>query len=330
MTDNVFVTRNIPDEGIKMLNADKRVKLKVFQKNRLITRKELLHGVKGCNIILSILTEKIDKEVMDAAGPSLKMIANYAVGFDNIDLAEAKRRGIVVTNAAHPSVSESVAEHTIALLFALAHRVVESDHFTRSGLYKGWEPELLLGTDLMGKTLGLIGTGNIGTMVARRLASGFGMKILYTDVKRNTDFEKTFGGKFRTKEQLLRESDFVSLHVPLLPATHHLMNDAAFALMKKTAFLINTARGPIVDSAALVRALKKKQIAGAALDVFEGEPQFARKKSDAKYLQHTWNVILTPHTASATIETRQAMSRTAAENILAFVKGKRPADVIHS
>ena len=282
MTDNVFVTRNIPDEGIKMLNADKRVKLKVFQKNRLITRKELLHGVKGCNIILSILTEKIDKEVMDAAGPSLKMIANYAVGFDNIDLAEAKRRGIVVTNAAHPSVSESVAEHTIALLFALAHRVVESDHFTRSGLYKGWEPELLLGTDLMGKTLGLIGTGNIGTMVARRLASGFGMKILYTDVKRNTDFEKTFGGKFRTKEQLLRESDFVSLHVPLLPATHHLMNDAAFALMKKTAFLINTARGPIVDSAALVRALKKKQIAGAALDVFEGEPQFARKKSDAK------------------------------------------------
>mgnify|MGYP001567598035 FL=1 len=330
MTDNVFVTRNIPDEGIKMLNADKRVKLKVFQKNRLITRKELLHGVKGCNIILSILTEKIDKEVMDAAGPSLKMIANYAVGFDNIDLAEAKRRGIVVTSAAHPSVSESVAEHTIALLFALAHRVVESDHFTRSGLYKGWEPELLLGTDLMGKTLGLIGTGNIGTMVARRLASGFGMKILYTDVKRNTDFEKTFGGKFRTKEQLLRESDFVSLHVPLLPATHHLMNAAAFALMKKTAFLLNTARGPIVDSAALVRALKKKQIAGAALDVFEGEPQFARKKSDAKYLQHTWNVILTPHTASATIETRQAMSRTAAENILAFVKGKRPADVIHS
>ncbi|MBI5793835.1 D-glycerate dehydrogenase [Candidatus Uhrbacteria bacterium] len=325
---NVFVTRKIPDEGIRLLKASKHVRLTVFPKNRVITRKELLRGVKGANIILSILTEKIDKAVMEYSGPSLKMIANYAVGFDNIDLAEAKKRGITVTNAACPQISETVAEHTIALMFALAHRVVESDHFTRSGQYKGWEPELLLGTDLMGKTLGLIGTGNIGTMVARRLASGFGMKILYTDVKRNADFEKSFGAKFRSKEQLLRESDFVSLHVPLLPTTHHLMNDAAFALMKPTAFLINTARGPIVDSAALVRALRSKHIAGAALDVFEGEPAFARRKNDAQYLQHAWNVILTPHTASATVETRQAMSRTAAQNILAFLNGKRPPNQI--
>lgn len=328
MKYNVFVTRKIPDEGLKMLMKDERVKLSVYQKDQVIPHAELLRRVKGVNIILSILTEKIDKEVMDAAGPSLKMIANYAVGFDNVDLVEAKKRGIVVTNAAHPQVSESVAEHTIALLFALAHRVVEGDHFTRTGQYKGWEPELLLGSDVMGKTLGLIGTGNIGTMVARRLASGFGMKILYTDVKRNPVFEKAFGGKYRSKEALLRESDFVSLHVPLLPATHHLMNDTAFALMKPTAFLINTARGPIVDSAALVRALKKKQIAGAALDVFEGEPAFAKHKSDATFLQHAWNVILTPHTASATVETRQAMSRTAAQNILAFVKGSTPANIV--
>ncbi|MFA4844999.1 MAG: D-glycerate dehydrogenase [Patescibacteria group bacterium] len=328
MTHNVFITRKIPDQGIKLLKANKRVKLAVFPKNRVITRAELLRGVKGTNIILSILTEKIDKAVMDAAGHSLKMIANYAIGFDNIDLAEAKKRGIVVTNAAHPQVSESVAEHTIALLFALAHRVVEADHFTRTGQYKGWEPELLLGTDVMGKTLGLIGTGNIGTMVARRLSAGFGIRILYTDVKRNLAFEKEFGALFKTKESLLRESDFVSLHVPLLPATHHLINDTAFTLMKETAFLINTARGPIVDSAALVRALKKKQIAGVALDVFESEPQFAKRKSDALYLQHAWNVILTPHTASATVETRQAMSRTAAENILAFVKGKQPPNQI--
>lgn len=324
MIHHVFVTRNIPDEGIKLLKADARVKLSIYQKDQVIPRAELLRRVKGMNSILSILTEKIDKEVMDAAGPSLKMIANYAVGFDNVDLVEAKKRGIVVTNAAHPQVSESVAEHTIALLFALAHRVVEGDHFTRSGEYKGWEPELLLGTDVMGKTVGLIGTGNIGTMVARRLASGFGVKILYTDVKRNPAFEKEFGARFKSKEALLRESDFVSLHVPLLPATQHLMDDRAFSLMKPTAFLINTARGSIVDSAALVAALKKKQIAGAALDVFEGEPAFAKRKSDATFLQHAWNVILTPHTASATVETRQAMSRTAAENILAFVKGKTP------
>ncbi len=328
MRHHVFVTRKIPDEGLKMLKADKRIALSVYQKNQVIPRAELLRRVKGMNIILSILTEKIDAAVMDAAGPSLKMIANYAVGFDNIDLAEAKKRGIAVTNAAHPCVSESVAEHTIALLFALAHRIVEADHFTRSGQYKGWEPELLLGGDLMGKTLGLIGTGNIGTMVARRLSGGFGIKILYTDVKRNPAFEKAFGAKFKSKEALLRESDFVSLHVPLLPATQHLMNHAAFGLMKSSAFLINTARGPIVDSAALVDALKKKQIAGAALDVFEGEPTFALKKSDATFLQHAWNVILTPHTASATVETRQAMSRTAAENILAFVRGKRPPNQI--
>ncbi|MBI4591901.1 D-glycerate dehydrogenase [Candidatus Uhrbacteria bacterium] len=328
MTISIFVTRKIPDEGLKMLRRDKRLKLDVYDGDRLIPRRELLHRVKGKDIILSMLTEKIDTEVMNAAGSSLKMIANYAVGFDNIDLTEAKKRGIVVTNAAHPNVSETVAEHTVALIFALAHRIVESDHYTRTGKYKGWEPQLLLGTDVMGKTLGLVGGGAIGGMVARRMHDGFGVKIIYTDVKRNPTFEKMSGAKLRTKKQLLRESDFVSLHVPLLPSTKHLIDDKAFSLMKKTAFLINTARGSVVDSAALVRALKKGRIAGAGIDVFEGEPGFARKKPDADYLQHAWNVVLTPHTASATIETRQAMSRTAAENVLAFVKGKTPPNMV--
>lgn len=327
---HVFVTREIPDEGLKMLRRNKQLKVEVYEKDRIIPRAELLRRVKGKGILLTMLTEKIDRPIMDAAEPSLKMIANYAVGFDNIDLKEAAKRGIMVTNAANPNISETVAEHAIALIFALAHRIVEADHFTRTGKYHGWEPQLLLGTDLIGKTLGLIGGGAIGGMVARRLRDGFGMKIIYTDIKHNLSLEQKSGAKLRTKEQLLRESDFVSLHVPLLPSTHHLMDDKTFSLMKKTAFLINTARGPVVDSAALVQALKKGKIAGAGIDVFEGEPQFARKKSDADYLQHAWNVILTPHTASATIETRQAMGRTAAQNILAFVRGETPANLVHS
>ncbi|MBI4437357.1 D-glycerate dehydrogenase [Candidatus Uhrbacteria bacterium] len=328
MTISVFVTREIPDEGLEMLKHNKSLRVEVYEKNRIIPRSELLRHVKGKNVILSMLTEKIDKGVMEAAGSSLKMVANYAVGFDNIDLKEAAKRKLVVTNAAHPNVSEAVAEHAIALIFALAHRIVESDHYTRMGKYKGWEPQLLLGTDVMGKTLGLIGSGAIGSLVARRMYEGFGVKILYTDVKRNPTFEKAYKAIYKTKIQLLRESDFVSLHVPLLPSTKHLINDRVLRAMKKTAFLINTARGPVVDSAALVRALKSGRLAGAALDVFEDEPAFARRKSDAQYLQHAWNVILTPHTASATIETRQAMSRAAAENILAFVRGKRPPNKI--
>ncbi len=328
MITSIFVTREIPDEGLKMLKQDKRLKIEVYEGDKLIPRRELLRRVKGKDIILSMLTEEIDREVMDAAGPSLKMIANYAVGFDNIDLKEAAKRGIVVTNAAHPNVSETVAEHTVALIFALAHRIVEADHFTRQGKYKGWEPMSLLGTDVTGKTLGIIGAGNIGGMVARRMKEGFGLRIIYTSAHRNEAFEKEHNAIFKSQTQLLREADFVSLHVPLLPSTKHLIDDKSLGLMKKSAFLINTARGPVIDSAALVRALKKGKIAGAGIDVFEGEPQFARRKPDADYLQHAWNVILTPHTASATIETRQAMSRTAAENILAFVKGKTPSNLV--
>ena len=293
MTTSVFLTREIPDEGIKMLKRA-GLKVEIYEGDKLIPRRELLRRVKGKDIILSMLTEKIDREVMNAAGPSLKMIANYAVGFDNVDLKEAAKRNLIVTNAAHPNVSETVAEHAIALIFALAHRIVEADHYTRNGKYKGWEPQLLLGTDIVGKTLGLIGGGAIGSMVARRMHDGFGVKIIYTDVKRNPKFEEAYKAVFKTQTQLLREADFVSLHVPLLPSTRHLINDKALALMKKTAYLINTARGPVVDSAALVRALKKGKISGAGIDVFEGEPQFARRKADADYLQHAWNVILTP------------------------------------
>ncbi len=328
MPYKIFVTRSIPDAGIKLLQANKHVSLDIYERDQQIPRRELLKRVRGVDIILSILTERIDKEVMDAAGPELKMIANYAVGFDNVDVKEATKRKIVVTNTPHERVNESVAEHTIALLFALTHRIVETDAFTRAGKYHAWGPKLLLGTDLVGKTIGIIGTGRIGSSVVKRLHDGFGMKILYSDVKRNMDLEKTTGAKFRTLEKLLVNSDFVSVHVPLLKSTYHLIGAKQLKMMKPTSFLINTARGPIIDEHALIEALRNKVIAGAGLDVYEGEPLIAINPRDIKELRQMKNVVLTPHTASATIEARQAMSETAAKNILRFIQGKLPPNAV--
>ena len=328
MKYKVFVTRDIPDEGIKMLKKEKRIDLEVYEKDKKIPRTELLRRVKGKDIILSILTEKMDKEVFDAAGPQLKMIANYAVGFNNVDLKEAAKRNIVVTNAPGPEISESVAEHTIALILALTHRIVESDRFTRAGKYKSWGPKLLLGTDLVGKKIGIIGTGQIGTAVVQRLHNGFGVDIIYHDIKRNPQIEKTTKAKYRSKMQLLKEADIVSLHVPLLPSTKHLISTKELKIMKKTAFLINTSRGPIINEKALVRALMKGQIAGAGLDVYECEPKIDCDTTDSLELKKLENVVLTPHTASATIETRQAMSKITAKNILAFIKGKTPPNTV--
>lgn len=319
----IFITRDIPDEGIKMLKKRKSIKLDIYEKDQKIPRKELLKRVQGADIILSILTEKMDAEVMDAAGPQLKMIANYAVGFDNIDLKAAKERGIVVSNAPGNEINESVAEHVIALMFGLAHRVVETDKFTRAGKYQSWGPKLLLGTDIVGKTLGIIGTGRIGTELAKRMYDGFGIKIIYTDIAKNAELEKKYKAKFRTKMQLLKEADFISLHVPLLPSTKHLISTKELKAMKKTAFLINTSRGPVIDELALVKALTNKDIGGAGLDVYECEPLIDCNPKDNYDLRKLDNVILTPHTASATNEARQAMSRTAAKNILAFLDGKK-------
>ncbi len=323
----IFVTRDIPDHGIKLLKARKGLQLSVYKEDKAISRAELLKQVKGVDVLLSLLTDKIDAGVMDAAGPKLKMIANYAVGFDNIDLKAAAERNIMVTNAAAPEVSESVAEHAIAMIFALAHRIVETDTWTRQGKYKGWGPKMFLGGDLKGKTLGLIGAGAIGSAIARRLRDGFDVNIVYTDIKRNEKLEAE-GAKYLKQDQLLRQSDFVSLHVPLLPATHHLISTKELKLMKKTAFLINTSRGPIVDEIALVKALLRGEIAGAGLDVYECEPLIDCNPKDMYELRKLPNVVLTPHTASATIEARQAMSTTAAQNILAFLDGKQPPNAV--
>lgn len=319
----IFITRYIPDEGIKMLKKRKSIKLDIYEEDKKIPRKELLKRVKDADIILSILTEKMDAEVMDAAGDQLKMIANYAVGFDNIDLDAAKERDIIVTNAPGPEIVESVAEHSIGLMFALLHRIVEGDKYTRAGKYKSWGPKLLLGTDIKGKTIGIIGTGRIGEGIVKRLYDGFGVKILYNDIERNKELEKKYKAKFRTKEKLLKEADIVSLHVPLLPSTKHMIASKELKMMKKTAYLINTSRGPVVKEIALIKALERGDIAGAGLDVYECEPLIDCNPKDNYELRKLDNIIMTPHTASATEETRQAMSRTAAKNVLAFIDGKR-------
>jgi len=328
MTTKVFITRDIPDEGLNLLKKDKRITLEVYEKDQKIPRRELLKRVKGKDIILSILTEKMDKEVFDAAGDQLKMVANYAVGFDNVDLKEAAKRGIAVTNAPGPEIVDSVAEHTIALIFALLHRIAEGDRYTRAGKYKSWGPKLMLGTDLIGKKVGIIGTGNIGSGVVQRLHDGFGVKILYNDIKKDPKLEKGTDATYRSKMQLLKEADIVSLHVPLLPSTKHLISTKELKAMKKTAFLINTSRGAIVHEKALLKALKNGEIAGAGLDVYECEPLIDCDPKDNLALRNMENVVLTPHTASATIRTRQAMSRTAAENILAFLDGKKPPNAV--
>jgi len=319
----VYVTRRFADSGIKALRA-KGYRVEVYSEDKIIPRKELLKNVKGCNALLSLLTDQIDDEVFAAAGKQLTVVANYAVGFDNVDLAAAKKRGIVVTNTPSEKVNEAVAEHTFALMISLARRIPEADVFAKAKKYTGWSPTAFIGTDLYGKTLGIIGAGRIGTSAARRGVKGFGMKLVYADTRQNKDIEKELKAEQLSMEKLLEISDFVSLHVPLLPSTRHLISTDEFSLMKKTAFLVNTSRGPVVDETALLRALRTKRIAGAGLDVFECEPSIDCTLTDNLELKSFSNVILTPHIASATIEAREAMSMVAAENILAVLNGKAP------
>jgi glyoxylate reductase len=319
----VLVTRRIPAAGLELLKkANYQVDL--YEEDQTIPRKELLKRVRGADALLPLLTDRIDEEVLKAAGPSLKVIANYAVGFDNIDLLAAIAHKVPVTNTPVPEMSEAVADHTLALILALAHRVVEGDVYARAKKYQGWSPDLLVGTDVVGKTIGIVGLGRIGSAVAMRAVNGFRMKCLYNSPTRDKAFEASFGGRYRSLEQLLEEADFITLHVPLLPSTRHLISTAEFALMKKSAFLINTSRGPVVDEKALLRALKTKRVAGAALDVFECEPAIDCDLTDKLELRLHTNTILTPHIASATKETREAMSICAAKNIIAVLSGKPP------
>ena len=315
----VFISRYIPGSAIPLLK--KHFQVKVYPKDEKIPRKELLKGVKWCDALLCILTEKIDKEVIDA-NPNLKVISNYAVGFNNVDVKYATSKGIPVCNTPSQQVVDAVAEHAFALLLALAKRLHEDELYVRKHFWKSWAPELLLGVQVKGKTLGIIGLGRIGSGVAER-AKCMGLNIIYYDVKRNKKFERTFKAKRVPLNSLLKKADFITLHVPLLPSTKHLIGSKELKLMKKTAYIINTSRGLVVDEKALTKALQKKQIAGAALDVHESEP------SKNHPLHKMKNCILTPHVGSATIEVREQMGLDAAQSIIAVLNGKRSKKTVN-
>lgn len=319
----VFITRDIPNRGIFLLK-EKGYEVVISPHDRVLIKSELIEFLQKdrYDAVLALLTDKIDAEVFSAAGTQCKILANYAVGFDNVDVKAAAEKGIMITNT--PGVlTDTVAEHAFSLLLSAAHRIPESDRFTRAGKYHGWEPMLLLGSDVSKKIMGIVGLGRIGSRVAHHAAHGFDMPVLYYDVKRNEEFEKEYGAEFRENaDDIFREADFISIHVPLLPGTRHLVDARRLNLMKKSAYLVNTSRGPIVDEAALVEALRAGTIRGAALDVFENEPRLAPG------LEALENVVLTPHTASATEETRQAMSELAAKNIIEALEGRTPPNLI--
>ena len=326
----IFVTRPIPKIGIEILKA-KGYDVVVNEKaeNRAATKEEMVNALrqaqgegKPFDAILSVLTDKIDEEIVNVGLPMLKIVANYAVGFDNIDLGATKKHNVMVTNT--PGVlTNTVAEHTFALMLSIAHRISEADMFSKAGKYKAWGPNLLLGTDLSGKTLGIVGLGRIGSRVAYHAVRGFDMKVLYNDPKPNPEFEKEFGAQFIEKiDELLPHCDFISIHVPLLDSTHHLINETRLKMMKPSAYLVNTSRGPIIDEKALAKALSENWIRGAAIDVFEFEPEIVPE------LKGLDNVILTPHIASATEETRNKMAEMAVQNIVEALEGRIPPNLI--
>ena len=315
MKKKIFITRKIFPNGIDLLKKHDDFETKVNEADTVLSSEELTEQAKGCDAIISLLTDKIDGEIMDKIGPNLKIIANYAVGYDNIDIEAANKRNIVVTNT--PEVmTQAVAEHAIALILTCARRIVEGNKFVKDNKYKQWEPELLLGPEIAGKTLGIVGIGRIGTALAEIAYHGFGLKILYSDLNPNEDAERTLQAEHVGLNHLLKESDFVSLHVPLCEQTRHLISTEEFNQMKDTAIIVNTARGAVIDEQSLVKALKEKKIFAAGIDVFESEPKLAEGLSDLD------NIVLTPHIASATYEARKSMSDCVAENVIEVLSGR--------
>jgi glyoxylate reductase len=285
------------------------------------SREEFLKRVAGKDALICLLTEKIDSEMLDIAGPNLRIVANVAVGYDNIDVPACTKRNVAVTNT--PGVlDETTADFTWTLLMAVARRLVEADHMARSGAWKKWNLDQLCGTDIWGKTLGIIGFGRIGRAVARR-ASGFRMRVIYNSTTRApVEIEKELNAEYLSRDAVFAQADFISLHVPLNTATRGLLGPAELAQMKSTAFLINTTRGPVVQETALIDALERGLIAGAALDVFEREPIIPDGlRRD--------NVVLAPHLGSASIETRTKMAMIAVENAIALFAGQRPSTILN-
>jgi glyoxylate reductase len=310
----VFVARVIPDEGLAAVSAV--CEMDLWDGELPPPRSELLRRVAGCDGVMTLLTDRVDDEFLDAAGPQLKVVSNYAVGFDNIDLEACARRGIPVGNT--PGVlTETTADLAWALLMAAARRLPEGDRYVRDGRWKTWGPLLLLGPDVHGATIGIVGFGRIGQAMARR-AQGFGMEILYHDVNRLPEaVSSPLGATYVPLEDLLGRSDFVTLHVNLTPETRHLISDSTLALMKPTAVLVNTSRGPVVDQPALARALREGTIWAAGLDVTDPEPIPLEDP-----LMGLDNCLIVPHIASASRATRGRMAAMAAANLVAGVFGE--------
>ncbi|WP_422484974.1 NAD(P)-dependent oxidoreductase [Gudongella sp. DL1XJH-153] len=318
MKKNIFISGVIPEIAFRKLSEKHNVKMN--RTGKPLSKKEIMEGIKGQDALLCILSDKIDREVIES-NPGIRIIANYGAGFDNIDLAAASENGIIITNT--PLVSTvSTAELTFALILGITRRISEGERIMRSNEFKGWAPMFHLGTELKDKKIGIIGMGNIGKNVAR-IAKGFQMEILYNNRTRLSEFEeKEYSAKYRNLEELMKESDIVTLHLSYHKSLQHFIGEEEFKLMKSSAYLVNAARGPLVDEKALLKSLIGKEIAGAALDVFEFEPKVTEG------LELLDNVLLTPHIGNATIEARTEMSKLAAENILDALEGVTPKNIV--
>jgi len=316
----VYVTREIPERGLKIIME--RFEAEVWPEYGHPPKEVIIDKVSNVDAIVTLLSDEIDAVVFDVA-PRLKIVAQMAVGFDNIDVKLATKRGIYVTNT--PEVlTETTADFAWALLMAVARRVVEADRYVRTGKWKvSWHPTMLLGRDVHNATIGIVGAGRIGSAVAKR-AKGFNMKILYYDVVSRPELEKELGAKNVDLDTLFKESDFISIHVPLMNQTYHMVNAEKLRLMKKTAYLINNSRGSVIDEKALYRALKEEWIAGAGLDVFEREPT----QLDNPLLMLD-NVVVAPHISSSSHETRSRMAEMVAENLIAFFEGTIPSNLVN-
>jgi len=318
MKQKVYVTYKIPEKPLDLLKDKSEVIIN--EKDRSLTKKELCECLRGMDGVICMYNDQIDREVIDCI-PGVKVLANYAVGYNNIDFEYAASKGIAVTNT--PGVLTDVtADLALGLLFAVSRRIVESDRCTREGKFKGWTPTWFLGQDITGKTLGIIGAGRIGSSLAKKV-KGLDMRILYYNRNRNKDFEQETGAVYVEKSRLLKESDFISIHVPLTNETKHMIGMDEFKMMKRNAVLINTSRGPVVDEKALVEALREGYIWGAGLDVYENEPNIEPE------LIKLENVVLTPHIGSSTAETREKMAEIAVKNVLAVLNNEMPPNCVN-
>ncbi|MFQ9968195.1 MAG: 2-hydroxyacid dehydrogenase family protein [Peptoniphilus sp.] len=315
----LLITSNIPKKIYDDL--DKHFEIRYHDSNVPLSKEEIIEMIKGQDALLCPLSDKIDKEVIDA-GDNLKIIANYGAGFDNIDIDYAREKGIVVTNAPAPASAVSTAELAFGLMLAAARKIVSGDKVTRAGEFYGWRPTFYLGSQLKGKTLGIIGLGNIGKNLAKR-ARAFEMKVVYYSRTRKEDFEKEFDIEYLDRDEVIRSADFLSLHTAFVPDLRHMISKKELEMMKKSAILINASRGPIVDEDALADALIENVIAGAALDVYEFEPRVNDKLMDLD------NVILAPHLGNATFEARLEMGENAKDNLIDFKNGKNPKNKVN-